>query len=263
VSPRIDVTPFNDIRVRKAMQMAIDLPSIAKDYYAGTALPYPSSMTTSYMKGWGWPYEQWPQALKDEYAYNPTAAKKLLAEAGYPSGFKTNVAADATGDLDLLQIIKSYFADVGITMEIRPMDAVSWNSFVRITKKYDQLSYRSNGSLGMIFEPMTQLTQFQTGNASNYYGISDPAFDAFYPKALAATKVDDIKQVVRDANENVARQHYLVTLLQPTAFGLNQPWLKGFNYQVGAIGGTSGPFFLDFYAARFWIDKDLKKSLGH
>jgi ABC-type oligopeptide transport system substrate-binding subunit len=110
---------------------------------------------------------------------------------------------------------------------------------------------------------MTQLTQFQTGNASNYYGISDPAFDAFYPKALAATKVDDIKQVVRDANENVARQHYLITLLQPTAFGLNQPWLKGFNYQVGAIGGTSGPFFLDFYAARFWIDKDLKKSLGH
>ena len=262
VSPRIDVTPFNDIRVRKAMQMAIDLPTIARDYYAGTAQPYPSSATTMYMKGWGWPYQQWPQDLKDEYAYNPTAAKKLLAEAGYPAGFKTNVAADATGDLDLLQIIKSYFLDVGINMEIRPMDAVSWNSFVRITKKYDQLSFRSNGSLGMIFEPMTQLTQFQTGNASNYYGISDPVFDTFYPKALAATKVDDIKQVVRDANENVARQHYLISLLQPVAFGLSQPWLKGFSYQVGAIGGTSGPFFLDFYAARFWIDQNVKKSMG-
>ena len=38
----------------------------------------------------GFPYEEWPQDLKDEYAYNPTAAKKLLADAGYPNGFKTN-----------------------------------------------------------------------------------------------------------------------------------------------------------------------------
>ena len=36
VDPRNDVKPFNDIRVRKAMQMAIDLPTIAKTYYGGT-----------------------------------------------------------------------------------------------------------------------------------------------------------------------------------------------------------------------------------
>ena len=75
------------------------------------------------MKGWGFPYEEWPQDLKDEYAYNPTAAKKLLADAGYPNGFKTNVVADTAGDMDLLQIVKSYFAEVGIDMEIRPMES--------------------------------------------------------------------------------------------------------------------------------------------
>ena len=37
LDPRNDVAPFNDIRVRKAMQMAIDLPTIAKTFYAGTA----------------------------------------------------------------------------------------------------------------------------------------------------------------------------------------------------------------------------------
>jgi ABC-type transport system substrate-binding protein len=55
--------------------------------------------------------------LKDEYIYNPTLAKKLLAEAGCPNGFKTNVVASITGDTELLQIIKSYFAQVGINMD--------------------------------------------------------------------------------------------------------------------------------------------------
>jgi len=59
------------------MQMAIDLPTIASTYYGGSvSSPNPSSLTAIEMKGWGWPYEQWPQDLKDDYAYNPTAAKK-------------------------------------------------------------------------------------------------------------------------------------------------------------------------------------------
>jgi len=76
------------------MQIAIDLTNIAKKHYKGTVEPYPATMTSRYMKGFGFPYEEWPQELKDEYVYNPMAAKKLLAEAGYPNGFKTNVVAD-------------------------------------------------------------------------------------------------------------------------------------------------------------------------
>ena len=67
-------------------------------------------MTSRYMKGWGFPYEEWPQDLKDEYAYNPKAAKKLLADAGFPNGFKTNIVANTAADMQLLQLVKSYFA---------------------------------------------------------------------------------------------------------------------------------------------------------
>ncbi len=112
------------------MQLAIDLPGIAKNHYKGTVEPYPATMTSRYMKGFGFPYEEWPQELKDEYTYNPVAAKKLLAEAGYPNGFKTNVVADTGGDIELLKMVKSYFADVGIEMEIRPVDYATFNDFV-------------------------------------------------------------------------------------------------------------------------------------
>ena len=84
--------------------------------------------------------------MKDEYAYNPTAAKKLLADAGYPNGFKTNVVASTAADLDLLQIVKSYFAAVGINMEIRTMDSTSWNASVQTGHKQDQLAQRDIGA---------------------------------------------------------------------------------------------------------------------
>ena len=263
IDPRNDKTPFNDINVRKAMQMAIDLPTIAKTYYGGTTDPSPLSLTSIYMKGWGWPYDQWPQDLKDEYAYNPTTAKKLLADAGYPNGFKTNIVVSSDADLDLLQVVKSYFTQVGIDMEIRPMDTVAWSAFVVTNHKNDALSQRAAGNLGLSFYPLRQFNRFQVGQAGNMAMVNDPVFEAFYPKALAATSTGEIKKILRDANEYVARQHFVISLLQPMTYTLCQPWLKGFNAQYGSSSYPNGPQLLFFYGARFWIDQSLKKSMGH
>ena len=107
-------------------------------------------------------------------------AKKLLAEAGYPKGFKTNIVADIAADLELLQVVKSYFAAVGIDMEIRPMESAAWVAFTQTEKKHDQLAYRSGGSLSRSHEPLRQLTMFQTGSSSNpHMMVSDPVYDTF------------------------------------------------------------------------------------
>jgi ABC-type transport system substrate-binding protein len=262
IDPRNDSAPFTDIKVRKAMQMAINLPELAKDYYYGTAEPYPSSLTSRYLTGWGLAYEQWPQEVKDEYTYNPAAAKRLLSEAGYPGGFKTNIVADSAGDMELLQNIKAYFAAVGIDMEIRPMDSSSWVAFVTTGKKHDQLAQRAAASLGLTFEPLRQLNKFQKSYASNVPLVNDPVFEAFYGQAMAATNMDEIKKVVKDANLYVAQQHFAISLLQPKIFTMYQPWLKGYNGQNNALTGDKCPRFLYSYGARFWIDQNLKKSLG-
>ena len=259
LDPRIDRAPFNDIRVRKAMQMAIDLPTIAKDHYHGTAEPYPAMLSPRSVKGLGFPYEEWPQDLKDEYAYNPTAAKELLAEAGYPEGFKTNVVADTAGDMGLMQRVKFYLARVGVDMEIRPMDSASWNDFVLLGHKHDQMSQRTMGAQGYNFEPLRMLHGLQAGHPTNQM-ISDSVCDTFYPRAMAATSLDEALRIYRDANEYLARQHFSISLLQPKAFALCQPWFKGYNGQFGSIRGDA---VLSFYLGRFWIDRDLKKSMGY
>jgi len=160
VDPRNDVVPFSDIRVREAMQMAIDLPTIANTYYSGTAQPYPCSITSNYMVGWGFPYDQWPQDLKDQYAYNPTAAKKLLADAGYPNGFKTDIVANSQSDMDLLQVVKSYFSQVGIDMDIRPMKPPLIHLLSQLTNR-TRCPRVYQGYLVLTVQPTVQLSRFR------------------------------------------------------------------------------------------------------
>ena len=187
MEPRNDLAPFNDIRVREALQMALNLPEIANSFYQGTAQPYPQSLTSSYQVGWAWPYQQWPADLQAQYAYNPTAAKQLLAQAGFPNGFNTDVVADNSGNMDLLQIVQSYFAAIGVNMTIQAMDPASWTSYVVVGKKQDALAYRSGaGTLGNINTPIKMLQRDMNGFAGNFSHVNDPVFNAFYPAAMAA-----------------------------------------------------------------------------
>ena len=82
--------------------------------------------------------------------------KQLLAAAGYPNGFKTNVAAVQCGYMDLMQIVKSYWAAVGIDMSITPMDNASWLAFVQQGHKQDALAYRPapSGTLGVSYDSL-------------------------------------------------------------------------------------------------------------
>jgi ABC-type oligopeptide transport system substrate-binding subunit len=145
------------------------------------------------------------------------------------------------------------------------LDPASWNSFVLSNHKHDQIAMRNQGNLGLTFDPFRQIARFTSGYSTNYIMVADPVYDAFYAKSQAATSVDGVKQVLRDANEYIARQHWSISLLEPNVFSLCQPWIKGYTGQNnGFSNGASGASVLLFqYPARFWIDQNMKKSLGH
>jgi peptide/nickel transport system substrate-binding protein len=250
ISPRNDLAPFTDIRVRQALQMAIDLPTIAATYYDGTIpQPWPQGITSSYMSGWGFPYPQWPQDLKDQYAYNVTGAKALLAAAGFPNGFTTTCVANNTADLTLLQIVQSYLAAVNVNMSINTLSNADFSATVVTGHKNTALAYNNGGVIGRTFGFITELTIFQSGYIQNYAMDVDPKFDAFYTQALTATTQDQVKTILQQANEYGLYQHYVISLLQPTVYSINQMSVHGYNGQFGAVGNGVG---VGYYGARFW-----------
>ena len=259
IDPRNDKAPYNNINVREALQMAINLPQIAQTYYNGMSESWPQTLTSSFMPGWGYPYSQWPASLKATYDYNPTQAKALLAAAGYPNGFNTDIVVNAAQDIDLIQIVQSDFSAINVNMSISVMAGAAFNSFVMTNHADDALATRQPGanSLGLTYNPIRQLTKFQTGATSNDAMVNDPAFNAFDVQALAASTTSDVQAIILAANQYVAQQHFVISLLQPYLYALYQPYLKGFNDQYGSINGSAGYLTLSIFGARCWIDQSL------
>ncbi|MBI4188373.1 MAG: ABC transporter substrate-binding protein, partial [Chloroflexi bacterium] len=110
--------PWSDIRVRRALNMAIDREAIARDYYGGEANIMGAPISPTEFPQMFTPLKEQPASVQEMYTYNPDKAKKLLAEAGYPNGFKMKVETSTKFDVDLLQLVKFYFTKVGVDLQI-------------------------------------------------------------------------------------------------------------------------------------------------
>ena len=82
----IQMKPFDDIRVRIAMQKAINFDEINNAYWRGNADVIPQGQINRDFTAIVTPFEEWPEEIKERYTYDPEAAEALLDEAGYPRG---------------------------------------------------------------------------------------------------------------------------------------------------------------------------------
>ena len=100
-------SPFSDKRVRQAVEYAIDRESITKSLGSGFTLP----VNTIIPDG--------PE-VPDKLArgYNTEKARQLLAEAGYPNGFKIKLMAPTFAARDFLGATQDHLAKVGIDVDL-------------------------------------------------------------------------------------------------------------------------------------------------
>jgi peptide/nickel transport system substrate-binding protein len=252
---RNDKEPFTDIKVKKAMQMAIDRETIAETIYGGFVDGTPYCLAGPSLKGFYTPFDEWPQELKDEYTYNPEGAKKLLAEAGFPDGFKTNVIASSGQNTDLLQILKAYFLDIGIDMEIKLMERTAFNA-VKSQGTQDQMV---TGECALPWPPNRFLARGYSKQRTNWTFNNDPVYDEMFEKF--STTLDDAerKNLIREMDMYATTKHWRIVVLPTVSFNIYQPWFKGYSgeNQTPGMGGWG------YVTSRVWIDQELKKSMGY
>ncbi len=112
----VQLPHFSDIRVRKAMQMAINLEEINNAYYGGYADVIPQGPVSRSLTAVVTQFEEWPEDVKKVFDYDPEGAEALLDEAGYPRGadgirFKTELLFLDRFDLNYTELVASYYID--------------------------------------------------------------------------------------------------------------------------------------------------------
>ncbi|MGH3279906.1 MAG: ABC transporter substrate-binding protein, partial [Trebonia sp.] len=106
------ITPaLKDVRVRKAINYAIDSKAIVDAYLGGT------TVGTLTRQQFGPDSDAWDPALNGLYPYNPAKAKELLAEAGYPNGFTVTMPYYPIVGTGVLDTVKAMLGKVGITVK--------------------------------------------------------------------------------------------------------------------------------------------------
>lgn len=111
--------PFDDVRVRKAINMAIDKKAIVSAVYLSTGIPAVNPIPPGQ-----WSYNK---SIKDD-AFDPAAAKKMLAAAGYPDGFTTDLWAMPVqrpynpNAKRIAELMQADLAKVGVKAEIKSFE---------------------------------------------------------------------------------------------------------------------------------------------
>ena len=255
---RPDNPPINDLEVRIAMQKALDLETINNTYFRGWADWKPMGINGTGLKGYHIPFDEWPEDLKREYTYDPEGAEALLDEAGYPRGadgirFKTVLNHLDRWDLGFRELVASYWAEIGVDIEIREMDGTKIGAMIR-EHTYEGIA---DGTPGYEEGPLKQVAWFTSDSSWNPPNVSDPVYDAMIEAAEAATG-EEQKRLITEADMYVIKNHWFIWGGRAPQFSANQPWLIGHNGEM-ALGTMDfiGPF------ARFWIDSELKEAMGH
>ena len=251
--------PFDDIRVRRAMQMALDLPTMTAAYFSGYADTLPrGQLDTQWAKlGYVVPYEEWPEEIKGYYTYNKEAAEALLDEAGYEQGddgYRLEVEFSHFNRWPVAwsEFAVSYWDAIGVKIDLVTPAAAEHNAKVRAHDFDIVPTAMSNRA-----DPLIQMWRFYGGSPWNPT-ISHPDYNAWWEAAQVATTEDEIKELVKNMDWMIIEQSWIVWGSLSPVFNVSQPWIMGYNGE-GVFGGSMNHAVFEY----LWVDSELKTGMGH
>lgn len=224
--------PFKDVKVRKALSLAID-----RDYVANTLMQGTYTPAYNFM-GEGWQDTDGSEFIKnsnggktyisDDFDANLAEAKKLLAEAGYPEGKGLPTLTYSTNPQGYHKTVAEYlqeaWKEIGVTLNV---EIVEWSSFTPQRRAGDYEISR-NGWVGDYTDPSNMLELLYTTNGNNDGKYSSSEFDA---------AIDEARKTI-DASARSAALHKAEDIMMEDAACIPVAYYNDFWLQSEKLEGV-------------------------
>jgi len=203
VTFNIDKKPFDDERVRHALSLAIDRYDMVTTLRPITILDAVGGMM---QPGSPWALseeelQQFPGFGKN-YEANLKEAKRLMAEAGYPNGFKV-VLTNRNIKLPYIDFgvyLISTWKRIGVEAEHKLEESATWSK-TRVTRDFELL-VDPYGS-ATVGDPDEMLVRYTTGASANYGRFSDPVVDGLFQQQAREMDEQKRKQLVQQIDRRI------------------------------------------------------------
>lgn len=245
--------PFKDKRVRQALMMATDFEAMKNDLYQGYAeidvFPVTPAFTWLHV-----PMKELPGSVQALYKYNPERAKQLLAEAGYPNGFKTKmIVQNVSRDMDPAAVFKAMWAKIGVEVELQPREAAV-KAAMQTARSWEEMNLGNLAGTSSIAAVMS-LSAYRGVGATSY--INDPVVEDIFQRMTKHhfTNMPEVDRLFREFVPYIMEQAYVIPRPSPYSYTFWQPWIKNYNGE-GVVTVQ-----IDLWLKHVWIDRDLKEKI--
>jgi peptide/nickel transport system substrate-binding protein len=225
---RTDKPPFTEVRVRRAISQAIDRQGLIEAVWVRGVL---SPAVAPGLAEWSLPFEQLGEGAK-YYRYDPKEARRFLADAGHPKGFKTTLTTTSGYGRDLLdavQMVQHYLKEVGIEVELKIQEYGAYQA----TTGQGKFEGMAMGPYGVGWEPDSALYGPYTPDYPRNRGhVNDPKLAAMVKEQRRLKDVEARRQLIFDIQRYAAEQQYYIYLASTIITSSWQPYLKNYAHNL-------------------------------
>ena len=212
--------PFDDIRVRQAINYAVNRDEIIDGVFAG----YATQIYSNFSPVMGMYYND---ELEDSYPYDVEKAKELLKEAGYEDGFDMmiTVPSNYQKHVDTAQVIIEQLRAVGIRAKLDPIPWSSWLEDVYKGAKYQSTIVGLTGKL----DPKDILIRYTDGYSKNFFHYSNEKYDELIDEASSVSP-EESAELYKEAQKLLTEDAAAVYICDPHAIIVSKSNLKGYKF---------------------------------
>ena len=212
------VEPFNDVRVRKAINYAIDKDEIIKGVMDGNGIKLETNMSPV-MKKYVIPNVGEKRDIEK--------AKDLLKESGHENfSFTIKVPSNYSLHVNTAQIIAQQLKDVGIDAKIETIEWTTWLSDVYSGRKYEASIIGLSGKL----DPYAVLRRYTTPYKNNFFNFSNPEYDSLIEEAKNSSDDALITKNYKRAQEILRDEQAAIYIMDPELITSLNKKIEGFEY---------------------------------